>query len=77
MAAGVLPAPGAKYGPCKGPCGHKDCAETRRMAETMCTLCGAPIGYDRPFYNTIEHGLVHALCCEDLLEREEASNKVT
>lgn len=64
MAAGTLPEPGSKHGPCADPCAHTDCAETRRMAETPCHVCGKPIGYERPFYR---EGLTlsHAACLED------------
>ena len=63
MAAGALPKPGTKYGPCKGQCEHTDCAATRRMAATACGVCGEPIDYDRAFYDT-DRGLEHAYCTE-------------
>lgn len=63
MAAGTLPKPGTKYGPCKGGCQHTDCAATRRMAEATCPNCGKPIGYDTAFYNT-DNGQEHAYCVE-------------
>jgi len=48
------------------PCRHKDCAQTRHMAETACLVCAKPIGYDRPFYQRDDwHQLVHASCEED------------
>lgn len=80
MAAGKLPEPGSEYGPCTDPCEHLDCAETRRMAETVCELCGKPIGYGARLYdrttpaqradNRPKHpsertwALVHADCVE-------------
>jgi hypothetical protein len=63
MAAGTLPKPGTTYGPCDKPCEHRDCAATRRMAETICADGDGLIGYDRPFYQT-DRGLVHAYCEE-------------
>lgn len=71
MAAGNLPAPGTKYGPCKGPCDHLDCAATIRMASTPCRICGECIGYGIRFYMESEpevrpRALVHA----DEAERE-------
>jgi hypothetical protein len=63
MAAGTLPKPGTKYGPCKGDCEHRDCAATRRMAGTACPTCGDKIGYNRRFYET-DRGLEHAYCLE-------------
>lgn len=50
MSAVGLPKPGTEYGPCVDPCGHIDCAETRKQSETPCDICGEPIGYDLPFY---------------------------
>ena len=68
MASGTLPAPGAQYGPCLEPCGHVDCAESRRMAAEACVFCGKVIGYDTPLYN-MSPGLAHALCAEQAAER--------
>ena len=65
MAAGKLPAPGTDLGPCKKKCRHKDCAETRRMAEATCPFCDETIGYDRRFYDDRARGLCHADCLED------------
>lgn len=80
MAAGNLPEPGTKWGPCMDACAHLDCAETRTMAKTACAICGDPIGYDSPFYqrnslatDMVEEGprvLVHASCAEDEIERQ-------
>lgn len=64
MAAGVLPAPGTTYGPCADECRHMDCALTRSMAATACSICGEPIDYDRRFYGRGE-ALTHAPCLED------------
>jgi hypothetical protein len=50
MAAGVLPKPGTKFGPCKGTCEHRDCAATRSQAASACPSCGKPIEYDTRFY---------------------------
>jgi hypothetical protein len=69
MAPASLPKPGTKYGPCKGPCEHRDCAETRRTAEFACPTCTTPIGYDRLFYKT-DGSYEHAYCAEDRTERE-------
>lgn len=70
MAAGTLARPGTEYGPCAGECNHKDCAETRRMAETECHYCQTRIGYDRRFYQEPDDRLVHASCLEDNIEKE-------
>ena len=45
----VIPEPGSKLGPCKIPCAHADCAESRRDSEWMCHYCAKPIGYSTPF----------------------------
>ena len=50
MAAGTLPKPGSKYGPCLPTCEHIDCAETRRMIAQVCHFCTVAIGYDKRFY---------------------------
>ena len=50
MAAGQLSKPGTKYGPCKTDCKHKDCAQTRTMADTPCRICGKTIGYNTLFF---------------------------
>jgi len=68
MAAGTLPGPGTKYGPCSGPCVHIDCEETRAWSASACRLCGNPIGYDVRFCEDPEcsqegpEAFVHALC---------------
>lgn len=68
MAAGRLSPVGTDYGPCEGECEHRDCAQTRRMALSLCRICGSQIGYDRDFFveTTDPHRgptvLVHALC---------------
>jgi len=71
MAAGILPKPGSKYGPCLEPCQHRDCAETRREARSRCLHCGGLIGYETRFYKNADHTatseerfLVHAECEE-------------
>lgn len=70
MAAGLLPPPGTRYGPCReADCGHHDCAATRRVAAALCTLCSKPIGFDTRYYNerdrpTDAWSYVHADCRE-------------
>lgn len=72
MAAGILAMPGTDAGPCLDPCGHRDCGETRFIAEFMCRFCKTSIGYERRFYldpepcqATRDHrGWVHASCLE-------------
>jgi hypothetical protein len=66
MAAGILPKPGSKVGPCKR-CEHVDCGETRARAESKCIYCQAVVGYGVRVY---QHGdyTVHARCHEDAAE---------
>lgn len=71
MAAGVLPKPGTELGPCTEDCQHRDCAETRRMAESKCHLCGEPIDYGVRFYADADQ-LSHARCAEEKAERVHA-----
>ena len=61
MAAGTLPAPGDKYGPCEEKCEHLDCQATHDMAEATCAECGKYIGYRTRFYS---NPMVHASCAE-------------
>ena len=67
MAAGILPKPGTKHGPCKR-CEHIDCRQTRRDAESLCRVCQRPIGYQTRFYRETDppgrNNLVHAACVE-------------
>lgn len=73
MASSALPEPGKivrgeEIGPCVEPCEHRDCAETRRMAESICSICGQEIGYETRFYREPDQDspnkLVHAICLE-------------
>jgi len=50
MAAGFISLPEAEYGPCNEACAHKDCAESRRIAEAPCRICGDPIGYEKSYF---------------------------
>lgn len=79
MAAISLASPGTKYGPCKAPCQHRDCAATRLMAESICRLCGKPIGYDTRCYADPDSpdplASVHASCLEDAIEAERTQKK--
>lgn len=73
MAAGVLPKPGSKVGPCVKRCKHRDCAQTKQDAAEACRFCQKPIGYDVGFYRARLSGeLAHAFCFEDAVERNDA-----
>ena len=73
MAAGVLPRPGSKVGPCKGKCGHRDCAQTKGDAAAVCRFCAKAIGYGVGFYRSqLDGGLAHAFCLEEAVERNDA-----
>jgi hypothetical protein len=72
MAAGKLPKPGTKYGPCIDiSCGHTDCTTTRDQAWTICIYCGKPIDYETRFYIIEEKTFVHATCHENHIESEQ------
>lgn len=79
MAAGRLPAPGTEYGPCADACAHRDCASTRKQAESACRFCDRPIGYEVRFYVDPEHEeqpgrrYVHARCLEEIIEQKRRS----
>ena len=76
MAAGILSKPGSKFGPCRKPCAHLDCADTRKISGALCPYCSTPIGYDRRFYATRPDrsgpvvGYEHASCAEDAAEAQ-------
>ena len=71
MASSALNKPGTKYGPCVEPCKCKDCACSRKMAESRCTICGEPIGYERHFYNGDKPDTYdHAVCLEEKIEAD-------
>lgn len=73
MAAGILPAPGTKVGPCKGKCSHRDCAKTKDDASAECRFCAKPIGYGVGFFRSRLSGeLAHAFCFEEAVERNDA-----
>ena len=73
MAAGILPAPGTKVGPCKAKCSHRDCAGTRADAAFVCRFCQKPIGYGVGFYRARLSGeLAHSFCFEEAVERNDA-----
>lgn len=80
MAAGIMPKPGAKLGPCKKACKHRDCAEARFITSCLCRFCSKPIGYATRFYLDSEAApatpddkrWVHADCLEDAIEAERA-----
>ncbi len=67
MAAGILPKPGTKVGPCKAKCKHIDCAETRERAASTCLYCREKVGFGVRVYR---HGAytVHARCHEEAAE---------
>ena len=73
MAAGSIPAPGSELGPCEEECRHIDCAQSRAMAASVCTLCLFPIGYGVLFYNvqspTDSPSYAHARCLEAIEQK--------
>ncbi len=59
MAAGMIPRPGTKLGPCSGECSHVDCAANRADAASVCHFCQKPIGYDTLHYYEQQGAPVH------------------
>ena len=58
MAAGILPKPGTKAGPCKGHCDH---------------ICTDAIGYGRSFYRSqLDGALAHETCLMQAVDRNDA-----
>lgn len=85
MAAGTIPKPGSKLGPCSATvgrgielnCGHVDCQASRATAASICTICNTAIGYETRYYNQRDdqfelHGFNHARCVEIRAEKERS-----
>lgn len=68
MAWGMIQKPGAKYGPCKDKCEHRDCVASRREVAELCHECRKPIGYETPFAN-FEGNIWHNLCLDVAAEK--------
>ncbi len=62
--------PGAEFGPCAGPCKHKDCAQMHRQAAALCRICQQPIGWGARVYFEEGNKAVHARCAEDEVDRK-------
>lgn len=70
MSFGLIPLPGAKFGPCVMPCIHSDCASLRKTADEVCSGCGERIGYQKNF-TLSEGGVVwHLRCYLSSVEQE-------
>lgn len=69
MAAGVLPKPGTKRGPCKTDCAHRDCAQTKADAMSVCRFCHKTIGYGNGFFRSHAGALAHAMCVDLAIEQ--------
>jgi hypothetical protein len=67
MAAGILPRPGTRCGPCEDWCKHTDCEGIRNIANSVCGICKKMIAYGNRFYidPKNEKAYVHAICLED------------
>lgn len=79
MAPGILHPIGSEYGPCLDTnCDHKDCQQTRKMADVLCSYCTKRIGYERGFYMIEDNILVHSSCLENRIdeEKKERENKM-
>ena len=72
-----LPRPGIKRGPCLEPCSHAHCAGMREVAALVCSVCGCPLGWETPIYQTKPNfkdppgqvRLMHGLCVATLRYR--------
>lgn len=78
MASVMISPPGSEFGPClsqdKPCCTHIDCAQTRAMAESLCTACNLPIGYEVQFFGNRDATgrpdgtFIHAVCEYERIE---------
>lgn len=77
MAAGKLPKPGSKHGPCVEDCAHVDCRMTKQWAAEPCVYCGELIGYDTRFCRSLVgpwgdmEQFSHAVCEELVAEADQ------
>lgn len=73
MAAGLLPKPGTKVGPCKSRCRHLDCEQTKTDAATQCRFCFQAIGYETRYVRArFDSCLAHEVCLEEAVQRNDA-----
>ena len=73
MAAGILPKPGSKLGPCVETCKHRDCAQTKQDAAQPCRFCQKAIGYGVGFIRArLSGALAHDFCTHEAVERNDA-----
>jgi hypothetical protein len=71
----TIAGPGTEFGPCQDDCQHTDCAATREMATSKCTICGEPIDYETKFYQEEPGKYAHALCVWEREEQRQARLK--
>ncbi len=81
MAASFISSPGTQFGPCIEPCHHTDCHALRLVAESSCTYCHEPIGYEKRYYHLGENAVdetniyAHAVCVDEALEAGRNNRK--
>jgi hypothetical protein len=77
MGYSIIGRPGTEFGPCSPtivdgqeyPCQHIDCAQLRAWAETICEICGEPIGYGEKMTRSDDHDdVVHFICLVEEVE---------
>lgn len=56
-------------------CGHKDCVELRAIAESLCSICGKPCGYECNI--TALNGHTHQVCAEVMCEIDSAFEQLS
>jgi hypothetical protein len=60
----IVPAPTddrKTLAPCKSPCNHEDCADSKAFVKRLCSLCGKEIGFDTKYFVRGDDP-VHAVC---------------
>ena len=76
MASSYIPTPGTSVGPCEVSCAHRDCAQSRKMAATLCRICNLAIGYEKHYFQEKNWTvLVHAVCAEEEVQAERLTVK--
>lgn len=85
MASVMISPPGSEFGPCltqdKPCCTHIDCAQLRAQAESLCTICSKPVGYERQFYGNYDNyeplgTFVHAVCEHERIEESKRLERI-
>lgn len=74
MAYSMVPTPGSKW-LCADLCKHRDCAEHRTLAGTICPGCKDPIGFERAWTSNQDGKPWHFVCLSEEVARRQRSGE--